>query len=122
MAALENRAGRGQPKGQRAKRRREAKFVVRSWRPFGAFEDMNQEPVTRLVDTKGAAELVPLSASTFHKLRVYGGGPKFIKIGHRIFDETTALQEWAARHRHASTSEYISAERRKARTAKRAKV
>jgi len=41
------------------------------------------------------------------KLRVYGGGPRFIKIGKKILYDCDDLDAWLNKNKHASTSEYI---------------
>lgn len=58
------------------------------------------------VRTPKAAQITGLSASQLNKLRVYGGGPEFIKLGHSVFYETAALEAWLALHRRRSTAEY----------------
>ena len=58
---------------------------------------------------KEAAEYLGLSASTLAKLRVYGGGPIFSKLGHRlVIYEVHNLDAWVAECRVASTSELKS--------------
>lgn len=59
-----------------------------------------------LVDTQCAAKHIALSASTLNKLRVYGGGPRFYKLGRRVAYNLADLNVWLdGRHRH-STAEY----------------
>ena len=60
----------------------------------------------RLVKTPKAAKITGLSESTLNKLRVYGGGPEFIKLGHAVLYELDALEDWLASHRRRSTAEY----------------
>ncbi|HBZ70139.1 MAG TPA: DNA-binding protein [Deltaproteobacteria bacterium] len=60
----------------------------------------------RVVDRDGAAKRLGLSVKTLDKLRTVGGGPKFLKLPRRILYDEDDLDEWAAEHRHSSTSEY----------------
>lgn len=58
----------------------------------------------RLVTTKGATAIVPVSVSQLNKLRVTGGGPEYVKLGRSVFYEIEALERWVIEHRRASTS------------------
>lgn len=60
-------------------------------------------------DTQGAADYLGSSASTLNKLRCYGGGPKFIKIGKKVVYDQADLDAWMAARKRASTSEYVAA-------------
>jgi predicted DNA-binding transcriptional regulator AlpA len=60
----------------------------------------------RLVKTPKASEILGLSASQLAKLRVYGGGPEFIKLGASVLYEIDELEAWLASHRRRSTAEY----------------
>jgi len=60
----------------------------------------------RLVKTTQAAEILGVSASQLAKLRVYGGGPEFIKLGASVLYEIDALEAWLALNRCRSTAEY----------------
>jgi predicted DNA-binding transcriptional regulator AlpA len=51
-----------------------------------------------------AARFVGVSVSVLNKLRVYGGGPAYLKIGRRVVYETPALEAWLASKRRLSTS------------------
>jgi excisionase family DNA binding protein len=56
---------------------------------------------------KEAAAYLRVSKSYLDKLRVYGGGPKFLRFGKRkILYRKTDLDVWASDHRFGSTSEY----------------
>ncbi len=61
--------------------------------------------MARLVRTREAAKFVALSESQLNKLRVFGGGPEFIKLGARVLYEVQALEAWIARNRRRSTSD-----------------
>ncbi len=52
-----------------------------------------------------AAAYVPCGASTLNKLRVTGGGPRFIKIGSRVLYDQTDLDKWIEDHKIDSTSQ-----------------
>ena len=66
------------------------------------------EPMTvnlkRLV-VSSAAEYVGLSVSTLNKLRVFGGGPVFLKLGRRVAYDVADLDAWLASRRRRSTSD-----------------
>lgn len=62
------------------------------------------------LSTKQAAERYGLSVSWLTKLRVYGGGPAYIKIGRRCLYEPAAFDDWLNQHRRTSTSDTGGAE------------
>jgi len=55
-----------------------------------------------------AAAYVGLSKSSLNKLRVYGGGPVFLKLGRSVRYDPHNLDGWLASHRRGSTSEQDS--------------
>lgn len=58
------------------------------------------------VRTNVAAEYLGLSESTLRKYRVYGGGPRFHRVGPRIIVyEVADLDAWASTSPALSTSE-----------------
>ena len=60
-----------------------------------------------LLTPSEAAAYLRVSKSYLDKLRVYGGGPKFLRYSKRkIIYARSELDLWAARHRFSSTSEY----------------
>jgi len=59
----------------------------------------------KLLSTLEAAGYCGSSASTFEKLRVFGGGPAYIKLGRRVVYARDDLDAWVASHRRHSTSE-----------------
>ena len=59
----------------------------------------------RRVNTNGAADYIGWSASSLNKLRVKGGGPRYIKLGARVVYDTADLDAWLAVHRRQSTSD-----------------
>jgi hypothetical protein len=52
-----------------------------------------------------AADYVKISVSRLNKLRVYGGGPAYFKVGHSVIYDTAELDAWLTVHRRISTSE-----------------
>ena len=52
-----------------------------------------------------AAERVGLSVSTLNKLRIYGGGPRFLKLGRAVRYRVDDLDAWLAGKVRASTSD-----------------
>jgi predicted DNA-binding transcriptional regulator AlpA len=56
--------------------------------------------------TPEAAAHIGLSASTLTKLRVFGGGPRYIKLGRRVVYDRGDLDAWLDAHKRANTSEY----------------
>ena len=71
--------------------------------------DSYDEQDERFVTTREAAAYLRVSKSYLDKLRVYGGGPKFLRYSKRkIIYARSELDLWAARHRFSSTSEYAN--------------
>lgn len=59
----------------------------------------------RLLRTRVAAAYCGFAKSTFEKMRVYGGGPRFIRRG-GVYYDIRDLDDWlAALPRYGSTSE-----------------
>ncbi len=52
-----------------------------------------------------AAAYAGISVSTLNKLRVFGGGPIFLKLGRRVIYEIADLDDWLASKRRSSTSD-----------------
>jgi predicted DNA-binding transcriptional regulator AlpA len=59
------------------------------------------------LDTPAAALLSKLSTSTLTKLRLRGGGPRYLKLGRRVVYPRAALLEWMQARACSSTSEYV---------------
>ncbi len=70
---------------------------------------MNASLERKCKHTSEAAVYVGLSESTLTKYRVFGGGPRYLKLGRRVVYEESDLDAWLAAHKHASTSEYANA-------------
>lgn len=60
------------------------------------------------IDADNAAKRLGLSKSTLAKMRVYGNGPIYSKLGRRVVYTITDLDAWVASKRFTSTSEYPS--------------
>jgi hypothetical protein len=58
-----------------------------------------------MLTTAAAAAYCGSSASTFAKLRIYGGGPAYVKLGRRVVYDLNDLECWLATLRRRSTSE-----------------
>lgn len=57
--------------------------------------------------TEEAGVYLRLSKSSLAKLRLYGGGPMFIRVsGRKIVYRRSDLEFWMAAREHRSTSEY----------------
>ena len=59
----------------------------------------------RMLDTLEAATYAGLGKSTLEKLRLYGGGPTYIKVGKRVVYDISDLDAWLASRRRQSTSQ-----------------
>lgn len=53
-----------------------------------------------------AAKQLGLSTSTLAKMRLYGNGPAYIKLGRRVLCRPEDIQNWISENRFRSTSEY----------------
>lgn len=57
------------------------------------------------LNVEQASDLTGLSTSTLNKLRVFGGGPPFLKLGRRVVYDPADLDAWMAERRRRSTSD-----------------
>lgn len=64
------------------------------------------EPLSPL-DTTGAAAYTGVSRSSLEKLRVYGGGPRYLKLGRRVRYRVEDLESWLSERLVSSTSEQL---------------
>jgi predicted DNA-binding transcriptional regulator AlpA len=60
------------------------------------------------LDTATAAEYVGLSKSTLEKLRVFGTGPKYLKLNRAVRYRVSDLEAWLCERLVSSTSEFPS--------------
>jgi excisionase family DNA binding protein len=58
--------------------------------------------------SKQAAAYLRVSKSYVDKLRVYGGGPRFLRFGRKILYRRSELNVWAEERCFGSTSEYTA--------------
>jgi predicted DNA-binding transcriptional regulator AlpA len=58
------------------------------------------------LNVEAAAGYTGISASTLNKLRVFGGGPVFLKLGRRVAYDVADLDAWLAARRRRSTSDH----------------
>jgi predicted DNA-binding transcriptional regulator AlpA len=65
---------------------------------------MSTEQERRLLTTDEAARYCASAASTFEKMRVFGGGPMFVKLGRRVAYRVEDLDAWIDANRRRSTS------------------
>ena len=70
---------------------------------------MSALALANFVDTRGAAAIIGLSASTLATLRVRGGSPPFRKHGRRVFYAVADLLTWSQERLRISTSQYGAA-------------
>jgi hypothetical protein len=61
----------------------------------------------RLMTTDEAAAYLRISPSTLNKMRVYGGGPAFLKFARGVRYEFGELLKWQDTRRFHSTSQYL---------------
>ena len=59
-----------------------------------------------VLDATNAAKRLGLSISTLAKMRLYGTGPAYSKLGRRVVYRPEDLEAWIAANRFQSTSEY----------------
>ena len=63
-------------------------------------------PAKRIARTPEAAEYVGLAPATLEKLRVVGGGPRFVRLGGRAIGyDVRDLDAWLDAQRHQTTSD-----------------
>ena len=65
---------------------------------------MSYQLLLRLNSPEAAAHL-GIGVSTLNKLRVYGGGPTYLKLGRRVLYDVADLDQWLDRSRRQSTSD-----------------
>jgi hypothetical protein len=67
---------------------------------------MKTQPTSlRLVTTRDAAKIIHQSPSQLSKLRMFGNGPTFVKLGKTVLYEVDALEAWIAQNRRSSVSQ-----------------
>jgi predicted DNA-binding transcriptional regulator AlpA len=66
-------------------------------------------PERRWLRVSAAAAHLGIGVGTLNKLRIYGGGPKYAKIGHTVIYDQADLDAWATERKVRSTSEPVRA-------------
>ena len=59
-----------------------------------------------VLDASQTAKRLGLSISTLAKMRLYGNGPAYSKLGRRVVYQPEDLEAWINANRFTSTSEY----------------
>ena len=70
---------------------------------------LDETEQTILLSPKQVAERYGPSPATLAKMRLYGTGPVFVKLGRRVAYRLEDLEAWVAENRFRSTSEYDAA-------------
>jgi len=71
--------------------------------------DTRPEGAPLLYSTPEAAAYCRGATSNFNKMRMTGSGPKYLKLGKRVFYTKAALDAWLEARTFKSTSEYGTA-------------
>ena len=58
-----------------------------------------------LLSAKETARLLGLASQTPAKMRLQGSGPRYVKLGRRVFYDPADLSEWLEANKRRSTSE-----------------
>jgi excisionase family DNA binding protein len=58
-----------------------------------------------LLTVKEAADYLRCGVSTLNKLRVTGGGPRYVKFGGKVLYDQRDLDKWIEDHKRNSTSD-----------------
>ena len=66
---------------------------------------MNCVALPTVLTTKQAAEHLSLAVTTLEKYRVYGGGPRFVRLGRAVRYRASDLTAWLESHVRTSTSD-----------------
>lgn len=61
------------------------------------------------VDTEGASRHIGLAVSTLEKMRVYGDGPRFVKLGRSVRYRVADLEAYLDHRVVESTSQKVAA-------------
>jgi predicted DNA-binding transcriptional regulator AlpA len=61
----------------------------------------------KMLNTPEAAAYCGSSASTLAKLRLYGGGPRFLRLGRRVVYDVADLDTWLAAHRQNTPERWL---------------
>ncbi len=61
--------------------------------------------MTKVLKTEDAANFLGLAVSTLEKMRVYGGGPKFVKLGRSVRYRDSDLDDYLSHNAVYSTQQ-----------------
>jgi excisionase family DNA binding protein len=64
-----------------------------------------KSPTGTVLNVKAAAKRLGLSKPHLDRLRITGGGPKFVKLGRRVVYRVADLDDWLEANLRSSTSE-----------------
>lgn len=70
-----------------------------------SLEHSQNRDSARRLNTAEAAQYVGLSASTLSKLRVFGGGPVYLKLNRRVAYDVRSLDAWLESKSRTSTAD-----------------
>jgi hypothetical protein len=62
-------------------------------------------PVGIVMSPRQAAKYIGVAVSTLAKMRCWGGGPEYLKLGRKVAYEQEPLDDWKRQHRARSTSD-----------------
>ena len=84
-------------------------FLIPS--PTGVFRSIDGDGIMTtdnplVLDASQTAQRLGLSISTLAKMRLYGNGPTYSKLGRRVVYRPEDLESWIMANRFQSTSEY----------------
>ena len=80
--------------------------------PLGSRRDIAVTTPSSRIPVTGAADFCGCSSSLLNKLRVAGGGPRFIKLGRKVVYDTADLSAWLETRRRSSTSASLTLNQR----------
>ena len=70
---------------------------------------MSEKSASEIVDTAAAAAVLSLAPITLAKMRIAGGGPRYLKFGRAVRYRLSDLQAWIVEQEHSHTAEYQQA-------------
>ena len=82
-----------------------SRWQPKSWRRMRKSPKVSAYATTDRLTTQQAADYLGMSKSTLEKLRVKGGGPRFIKRGRSVVYLVAHLDAWDEANTRASTSD-----------------
>src|SRR3954447_21398878 len=98
-------SGNSPPDHQRPEPIRSRRQKTSAAYPSGYCPPDDQRPARSWLRVQAAADYLSLGVSTLNKLRTYGGGPRYAKLGHTVVYDPADLDAWADQRKVRSTSE-----------------